>query len=114
MLVILRLNARLEVIDAVTSDPNLNLPHAHMAREVRDALRSEGLICGRTPALALNSLSFFLPARDSHGCRFVVAGLSLGINGLTHGRKLAFVILSDHFNINLLVVCNCWLRGRRW
>ena len=102
LLIVLCLDTSLQVINPMSADPNLHLPETHVPGEVRKALWREGLIRSWSPAFAFGSLAFFLPPGNPHLRRLIIACLSLRINVFTKGWDLVFIILCDHFNINLL------------
>ena len=83
-------------------DPNLYLPETHVAGEVREALWRECFVSWGSPTLALGALFRFFPARNTHRSWLVIAGFSLLINVISGFWQLTDVILSHHFDINLL------------
>ena len=68
------------------TDPNLYLPLAHVAGEVREALRREGLVGGCTPARAFAALLGLLPARDALSAVLVESLPRLGIDVIARCR----------------------------
>ena len=122
LLVVLRLNARLQVIYPVPAYPDLYLSQAHLPWKVREALRGERLIGCVTPALSLDALAFFLPPGDAHRCWLIIACFRLAVNVFSYAWQFILFVLRYHIHVRrLLIVCRTrrsfirWLffRGRR-
>ena len=93
------------------ANPNFHLPQTHVPGEIRKALWRESFVRCWSPTLSLGALVILFPPGDAHSRRFIIALLSLLINVFTKSWELIIginiismaAILSDHFDINLLL-----------